>query len=64
MPAGTITDPTLIGTHSIEGTVSAVTTALGTWLGGVIANTVIHSITTVRSENSQGVSMIILYELP
>tara|TARA_R110000824_G_scaffold383368_1_gene576923 strand:- start:35 stop:223 length:189 start_codon:yes stop_codon:yes gene_type:complete len=60
----TIVDPALTGTHSIEGTVLLATIELGVWLSQQIANTTIHSITTVRSENSQGVSIIIAFENP
>jgi len=60
----TIVDPALTATHTIEGTVQAANTELGIWLTQQIANTVIHSITTVRSDNSQGVSIIIAFETP
>tara|TARA_R110002153_G_scaffold3864_12_gene18527 strand:+ start:50 stop:250 length:201 start_codon:yes stop_codon:yes gene_type:complete len=64
MPAGTITDPALTATHTIEGTVLLATIELGIWFSQQVADTVIHSITTVRSENSQGVSIIIAFETP
>ncbi len=58
----TIVDPALTGTHTIEGTVQAANTELGIWFSQQLANTIIHSITTVRSESSQGVSIIIAFE--
>ena len=60
----TIVDPALTGTHSIEGTVLLATIELGLWFSQQLANTIIHSITTVRSESSQGVSIIIAFENP
>ena len=58
----TIVDPALTGTDTIEGTVQLANTELGIWFSQQLANTIIHSITTVRSESSQGVSIIIVFE--
>ena len=64
MPQGDIQDPAKTRSHTIQGTVSSVATALQTFLQGVAVGTVIHSINTVRAENSQGLMVLIAYELP
>ena len=64
MPAGDIQDPAKTRTHSIQGTVSSVASDLQTWLQARDANTTLHSITTTRANNSQGLIVLIAYELP
>ncbi len=62
--AGDIQDPTKQRTHTIQGTVSEVQSALQTWLQALSVATQIHSISTVRAENSQGLIVLIAYALP
>jgi hypothetical protein len=62
--AGDIQDPTKQRTHTIQGTVSSVATELQTWLQALSANTQVHTISTVRANNSQGLIVLIAYALP
>ena len=64
MPQGDIQDPTKLRTEKIEGTASSVTTAVQTFLQSLGIGTVLHSINTVRANNSQGLIVLIAYELP
>lgn len=64
MPAGEIQDPTKQRTHTIQGTVSGVASDLQTWLQALSANSTIHSITTTRANNSQGLIVLIAYQIP
>jgi hypothetical protein len=64
MPAGDIQDPTKQRTHTIQGTVSSVASDLQTWLQALGIGTTIHSISTVRANNSQGLIVLIAYALP
>ena len=64
MPAGDIQDPTKQRSHSIQGTVSEVQSALQTWLQALSAGTTVHSINTTRANNSQGLIVLIAYALP
>ena len=64
MPAGDIQDPAKTRTFVIQGTVSDANQALLAFLQARTANTTIHSISTVRANNSQGLIVLIAYELP
>ena len=64
MPAGDIQDPSKTRSHTIQGTVSSVASDLQTWLQSLGVGTTIHSITTTRANDSQGLIVLIAYELP
>ena len=64
MPAGEIIDPTKVRTELIQGNADDVNTALLTFLQARQQGTALHSITTVRANNSQGLIVLIAYELP
>ena len=64
MPAGTIADPAKIRTHTAQGTPSQVATELQDFFQNESAGTLIHSLTTVRGKNTQGLIATIVYELP
>lgn len=64
MPAGDIQDPAKTRSHSIQGTVSEVQSALQTWLQALSVGTTVHSINTTRANNSQGLIVLIAYEIP
>ena len=64
MPAGTIGTPAKVRTHTAQGTPTEVATELQTFLQNEGAGTLIHSITTVRGKNNQGLIATIVYELP
>ena len=64
MAMGMITDPAKTRTHTIQGTVSSVASDLQTFLQSLTANTVVHSINTVRGKNNQGLIVLIAYQIP
>lgn len=64
MPAGEIIDPAKVRTELIQGTASEVDAALLVFLQARAQGTAIHSINTVRANNSQGLIVLIAYELP
>ena len=64
MPAGDIQDPTKVRTFVIQETFSDANTALLAFLQARTVGTTIHSVNTIRSKNSQGVSIMIAYEIP
>ncbi len=64
MPQGDIQDPAKTRSHTIQGTVSDVATALQTFLQSLSIGSVIHSMNTTRANNSQGLIVLIAYELP
>ena len=64
MPAGTIADPAKVRTQVVQGTPTEAASELQTFLQGEGAGTLIHSLTTVRGKNTQGLIITIVYELP
>ncbi len=64
MPAGTIADPAKVATHTVQGTPTDAAAALGVFTQSLSAGTLIHSMTTVRGKNTQGLIITLLYELP
>ena len=64
MPAGDIQDAAKTRSHTMQGTVSGVEAELQTWLQSLSTGTTIHSMNTVRANNSQGLIVLIAYELP
>jgi len=64
MPAGTIADPAKLRSQIIQGTPTEVNVGLATFTQSLGAGTLIHSMTTVRAKNNQGLIITLLYELP
>ena len=64
MPAGTVADPTKFRTHTIQGSPTDATAELQTFGQSLGAGTLIHSVTTVRGKNTQGLIITLLYEIP
>lgn len=64
MPIGTIMTPSKARAKVIDGTPTAVESALQTWLQSLTANTQIHSFTATRSKNDQEITLVIGYEIP
>jgi hypothetical protein len=64
MPAGDIQDPSKVRTELIQGTASEVDAALLVFLQARTVGTTIHSMNTVRANNSQGLIVLIAYEIP
>jgi hypothetical protein len=59
-----IADPAKTRSHSITGTISDAATALQNFLQSLSAGSQVHGITTTRSKNSEGIIIVIAYELP
>lgn len=64
MPAGTVADPTKLRTQTIQASPIDAATQLQTFGQSLGAGTLIHSVTTVRGKNTQGLIITLLYELP
>jgi len=61
--AGEIVDPAKQRSHTIQGTVSSVASDLQTWLQAQAIGTT-YTLQTVRANNSQGLIVLIAYEIP